>query len=178
MHEPVLDPRPVHVQTMAEPRATRIHVPRLSHLATELWMGGAHSASGQRLYPEDLAGAWVIDCAGDMPQHFREPAAWWRTCIFPDYEEQPASWQRLATLARSIGRAVAGELIEHAIEHPAEPPARLYVFCNQGLNRSGLVMGRILRALGLAGDEAIRAIVAHRPGAINNLTFARLVQED
>jgi hypothetical protein len=173
----VLDPRPTH-HNMAEPRATRIHLSGLPHLSTELWMGGAHSASGHRLHPEDFAGAWVIDCAGDMPRHYREPAAWWLTCIFQDYEEQPASWQRLATLAQTIGRTVAGELIEHAIEHPAEPPSRIYVFCNQGMNRSGLVMGRILRALGLAGDEAIQAITAHRPGAVNNLTFARLVRED
>ena len=65
-----------------------------------------------------------------------------------------------------------------ADDHPAEPPPRLYVFCNQGMNRSGLMVGRILRALGLAGEEAFCCITMHRPGALSNLTFARLVRED
>jgi hypothetical protein len=37
-------------------------------------------------------------------------------------------------------------------------------------------MGRILRELGLSGEEALDVIGRHRPGALNNLTFARLVR--
>lgn len=165
------------VGRVSEPRATRIVVPHRADLAAELWMGGAHSASGEPLLPRDLAEAWVVDCAGDMPAHYRAAAAWWAVRVFQDYEELPASWPALAGLARSIGRCLAGEQDGHAAEHPAAPPVRLYVVCNQGMNRSGLVMGRILRALGLTGDEALDVLRRHRPGAVNNLTFARLIRE-
>jgi hypothetical protein len=141
-------------------------------------MGGANSARGDRLHPDDLAGAWVIDCAGDMPEHYRASVAWWLTCAFQDYEELPASWERLSAVARTISRSLAGELLDHAAEHPAEPPPRLYVFCNQGMNRSGLVMGRILRALGLTPGETIDTLRRQRPGCLNNFTFTRLVCED
>jgi hypothetical protein len=160
---------------VSEPRASRIVLP---HPPTELWMGGAESALGEPLHPDDLAGAWVIDCAGDMPEHYRSAAAWWRTHVFQDYEELPAAWVELGGLARSIGRCLAGALDGDVPDHPVDPPLRLYVLCNQGMNRSGLVLGRILRALGLPGDEALDTLRRHRPGALNNLTFVRLVQED
>ena len=173
----MLDPRPVQLQ-IPQPRVTRIHLPGLSHLSTELWMGGAQSGSGDPLHPDDLAGAWVIDCAGDMPEQYRAAAAWWLTCSFQDYEELPSCWDRLSALARTLGCCLMGDLVEHAAEHPLEPPTRLYVVCNQGMNRSGLVVGRILRALGVTGEEALDVIRRHRPGAVNNVTFARLVCED
>ena len=163
---------------MSEPRATRIVVPEHAGVAADLWMGGAHSAAGELLLPHHLAGAWVVDCAGDMPAHYRPAAAWWTVRVFQDYEELPPAWPALADLARSIGRCLGGETNGHAAEHPAEPPARLYVLCNQGMNRSGLVMGRVLRALGLTGDEALDLLRRHRPGAVNNLTFARLIREE
>jgi protein-tyrosine phosphatase len=81
-------------------------------------------------------------------------------------------------LARSIGRClgrIGGG--DAAAAHPAEPPPRLYVFCNQGMNRSGLMIGLILRALGLAGEDALRAITCCRPGALTNRTFVRLLHE-
>ena len=43
--------------------------------------------------------------------------------------------------------------------------------------RSGLIMGLILRALGLEAEESLRAITCCRPGALTNRTFIRLVQE-
>lgn len=162
----------------AEPRATRISLLPQPHLPTELWMGGAQSALGEPLDPAHLTGAWVIDCAGDMPDHYRAGAVWWLTQVFPDHEAMPDGWHTLAALARSIGRCLAGARTGSQAVHPVEPPPRLFVFCNQGMNRSGLVMGRILRALGLDGEEALAVIRRHRPGAVNNLTFARLVLED
>jgi hypothetical protein len=164
---------------VSEPRSTRIHLPQLPQLTTELWMGGACSAIGEPLSLGDLVGAWVIDCAGDMPQHYRTASAWWLTNVFQDSEQRPASWQLLAALALSVSRCLTGTPDSHtAGKHPAEPPRRLYVFCNQGMNRSGLMMGRILRGLGLPGEEALRSITMHRPGALSNLTFVRLVRED
>jgi protein-tyrosine phosphatase len=47
--------------------------------------------------------------------------------------------------------------------------------CKQGLNRRGLVLGRVLRALGLSGEEAIRTLRAQRPGALANLAFEQLL---
>jgi hypothetical protein len=142
-------------------------------------MGGAHSPSGERVLPQDLAGAWVIDCAGDMPEDYRGTAAWWVTDPFQDYEELPVCWERATVLARSVGSCLRGARAdeEQAAAHPEKPPARLYVFCNQGMNRSGLIMGLILRALGLEGEESLRAIASCRPGALTNRTFVRLVQE-
>jgi hypothetical protein len=45
------------------------------------------------------------------------------------------------------------------------------------MNRSGLMIGLILRALGLAGEDALRAITCCRPGALTNRTFVRLLHE-
>jgi hypothetical protein len=164
---------------MSVPRATYIHLPQLPHVKTELWMGGAHSTTGDPLLVDDLVGAWVIDCAGDMPEHYRAVSAWWLTEAFQDCDELPACWDRLVALAQSVSRCLTGARDSRtADDHPAEPPPRLYVFCNQGMNRSGLMVGRILRALGLAGEEAFCCITMQRPGALSNLTFARLVRED
>jgi hypothetical protein len=172
----VLDPLPHSILHPHEPRAGRIVLPGRRELATELWMGGAHSAAGRRLRPHDLRGAWVVDCAGDMPAAYRAAAALWLDRVFPDVEEPPPSYARLDALARSLACCLLGRRDGDGWEHPAEPPRRLYVLCTQGLNRSGLVMGRILRGLGLSGEEALATLGRHRPGVLNNLTFARLVR--
>ncbi|MER3421337.1 MAG: hypothetical protein C4290_12815 [Chloroflexota bacterium] len=140
-------------------------------------MGGASSALGEPLRPVDFLGAWVVDCAGDMPPPYRACAGLWLDCVFADTEEIPPIYPRLTALARSLACCLArtGERCD-GWEHPHEPPSRLYVLCAAGLNRSGLVMGRILRELGLRGEEALAVITQHRPGALNNLTFARLVR--
>jgi hypothetical protein len=162
---------------VSEPRATRILLPRHPGLRTELWVGGAHSAVGEPLCPADMDGAWVIDCANDMPAPYRDAAALWLFRVFSDIEEIPAAWPRISALTRSLALCLAGAVDgRDGWEHPYEPPSRLYVLCTQGLNRSGLIAGRILRELGLAGDEALDTQTTHRPGAMNNLTSARLVK--
>lgn len=162
---------------MVEPRATRLLLPQLPHVTTELWMGGASAALGEPLCPADFIGAWVVDCAGDMPPAYRAAAALWLERVFADVEEPPPEYPRIAALARSLAQCLAraGD-VRDGWEHPYEPPPRLYVLCAAGLNRSGLVMGRILRELGLSGEETLALIAQHRPGALNNLTFARLVR--
>lgn len=140
-------------------------------------MGGANSAVGNALTPEDLRGAWVIDCAGDMPEDYRATATLWLYRVFPDLEDAPPSWPRIDALARSVARCLQGMPPDgDAADHPDAPPPRLYVLCTQGLNRSGLITGRILCELGLPGDDAVRTLVRHRPGSLNNMTFARLVR--
>ncbi len=172
---------------MTEPRATRFDLSRCLPASalppTELWMGGADTIVGEPLHPHHLRGAWVIDCAGDMPEAHRQSAARWLYRVFPDTEEIPAMYPRIVALARSLAHclrrpAAVGATIGPRLdwEHPATPPARIYVLCKQGLNRSGLVMGCLLRELGVPGDAAHHLIRRHRAGSLNNVTFAELVR--
>ena len=159
------------------PRASRIDLPVSLSVTAELWMGGAHSAFGDAVHAGDLADAWVLDLANDLPDDHRTAASLLLHRVFGDTEEIPSAYARIEALARSLAACLMGRADGDGWEHPPEPPRRLYVMCSQGLNRSGLVTGRILRALGLSGEEALAAVQRHRPGALNNLTFAELVRE-
>lgn len=160
----------------AAPRAFRIPIRGREDITTELWMGGAASGFGDPVQAEDLCDAWIVDLAGDMPETHRTACAHCLSCVLVDTEAMPAQYDRLAALARSIAACLSGAAAGAGWEHPAAPPRRLYVMCNQGMNRSGLLVGLILRALGVPAEEALAAIVS-RPGALNNQTFARLVRE-
>lgn len=163
-------------QRAVEPRASRIPIAGRDDLTTELWMGGADSLHGEPLTPENLRDAWVIDLAGDMPESHRSACGHWLPRVFADMEQVPHDYARLGALAESIAACLTGEDAGDGWPHPAEPPPRLYVMCQQGLNRSGLLTGLILRALGVSAEDAIAA-VATRSGALANHTFARLVRE-
>jgi protein-tyrosine phosphatase len=52
---------------------------------------------------------------------------------------------------------------------------RVLAHCNMGFNRSGLVAGLILKALGMPGDAAVTRIRERRPGALYNDKFADYV---
>lgn len=160
----------------AEPRASRIHIPDRVGVSTELWMGGANSLHGELLAPGDLADAWVIDLAGDLPEDYRAVAACWLSRVFADVEQAPYAYARLAALAESIAACLTGSEASDEWPHPAVPPTRLYVMCQQGMNRSGLLTGLILRVLGASPDDALAAVAA-RPGALTNQTYVRLVRE-
>jgi hypothetical protein len=73
-----------------------------------------------------------------------------------DTEGEPPNLTWLHDLANSVAHAVHG--LEHesasAWPHPPVPPARIYVMCQHGMNRSGLVTGLILRAIGVNVDDA------------------------
>jgi hypothetical protein len=158
------------------PRASRIPVSAARQFPTELWMGGADSLHGELVTPEDLRDAWVVDLAGDMPAAHREACACWLPRVFVDVEQVPHGYERLTSLAESIAACITGAERDDGWPHPSEPPRRLYVMCQQGMNRSGLLAGLILRALGVPAEDAIAAI-ATRPGALTNQTFARLIRE-
>ena len=49
---------------------------------------------------------------------------------------------------------------------------RVLAHYNMGFNRSGLVAGLILKALGMPGDAAVTRIRERRPGALYNDKFA------
>jgi len=157
-----------------EPRASRIPLPERLTVRTEIWMGGANSLHGEAIELTHLQDAWIIDLAGEMPLSHREAAALWLPRVFLDAETRPSNLDGLNALADSVARAIHGAQMEGTWPHPPEAPGRIYVMCQHGLNRSGLVTGLILRALGLTPEEAIAAI-ASRPGALNNQTFAELV---
>jgi len=157
-----------------EPRASRITVPRLA-IPTEIWMGGSDSLNGVLLAPADLRDAWVIDLAGELPEAHRAACALWLPRVFPDIESVPHAFARVQALAESVAACLSGAVNGAHWEHPADPPARLFVMCQQGLNRSGLVTGLILRALGVSADDTLAAI-ATRPGALNNRSYVGLVR--
>ena len=166
------------------PRASRIPISGEQGIPTELWMGGADSLHGELVTPDDLRDAWVVDLAGDMPSAHRDACACWLPRVFVDIEQVPHGYERLISLAESIAACITGPdtpgsgdaARDHGWPHPAEPPRRLYVMCQQGMNRSGLLAGLILRALGVSADDALAAI-ATRPGALTNQTFVRLIRD-
>jgi hypothetical protein len=155
-------------------RATRLALDRLG-LAAELWIGGGHTVVGNRVLEADLEHAWVVDCAGDLPPYVSAAARLFIPRVFDDIEQVPLAYDRIEALARELALVLSDG---HEGGRGTQPPARLYVLCKQGFNRSALLGGRILRALGMPGEEAVRLIREHRPGAVANLAFERLILED
>lgn len=162
---------PLHRSDENEPRASRIFLPRLPGAGLDLWMGGSQSLVGEPVAPGDLGDAVVIDCAGDLPRAHRAAALRYIPCVFLDAESEPSSYPRVAALVHELASAVG------SAEGGARAARRIFVFCQYGLNRSGLVTGLLLRALGASAEDALRGVQLARPGALNNLTFGRLIAE-
>ncbi len=129
-------------------------------------MGGAHTHLGHPITLAAIERAWVIDCAGDMPRDYRARAGRWFARIFPDLDAVPTAMDAIRELAASVAAGLAAD----------QAPEHLYVVCQHGMNRSGLVSGLILRELGLPGVETVSRILAARPGALSNQAFRRLVE--
>ena len=162
---------------LEDPSVQRVslHTPRASRVlaagealngATEIWMGGAHSHVGDEMTHEALRSAWVIDCAGEMDRAFRASSARWLACVFPDLDGPLGSSNRVhevveATLA--------------TIRNDATAPQRVYVMCQHGMNRSGLVTGLLLRGLGVEPRDTVERIRRSRPGALANDHFRLMV---
>lgn len=157
------------------PRASRIRATELDRLGVELWMGGADALHGELVQPENLHDAWLLDVAGDMPPAYRAACGHWLSRVFADMEQPPQAYHRLQQLASSIAACISGAVAESTWEHPAHPPRRVYVMCQQGMNRSGLLTGLILRALGVSIEDTLTAI-ATRPGALTNQTYVALLR--
>ncbi|HZQ36503.1 MAG TPA: hypothetical protein VFD32_11255 [Dehalococcoidia bacterium] len=161
-----------HSSDQNEPRASRIDLPHLPGVGTQIWMGGSQSLVGEPVAPADLGDAVVIDCAGDLPHAHRAAARRYIPCVFLDAEREPTSYPRVAALVHELATAIG------AAEANADAaPQRIFVFCQYGLNRSGLVTGLLLRALGGSAADVMRGVQLARPGALNNLTFGRLIAE-
>jgi hypothetical protein len=132
-----------------------------------IWMGGAHTALGIEVTAEAASRAVILDCAGDLPASLREAALRFQPCVFLDVEGRPAVLPRLLQLAETVLNAC----------DRAGGPADVISLCTHGMNRSGLMTGLVLRALGYAGQDAVAMIRAARPGSLSNQSFARLLLE-
>jgi hypothetical protein len=151
----------------AQPRASRIHLPHRPDLHVAIWMGGTDSLLGDPIPCAELGRALVVDCAGDLASAYRRAAAAYIPRVFMDAELVPYSYPRLALLVHELAAAATGpDQIE-----------RIYILCQYGMNRSGLLTGLLLRALGEAAGVAIDLVRAARPGALSNQTFTRLIAD-
>lgn len=130
-------------------------------------MGGAHSLAGEAWVEQELQSSWVIDCAGEIDRSFRALTARWLACVFPDLDGPLSSSNRVAHVVQEALEAIA---------RPAgKAPERLYIMCQHGMNRSGLVTGLVLRGLGVPPRETIERIRLARPGALANDHFRLMV---
>lgn len=160
-----------------EPRASRIRHPRQNELLCEIWMGGSDSIVGEPVATTDLASAIVIDCAGELASPLRTRCGLYLPRVFMDAEVRPYSYPRLAQLVHGLALVAGGASPPADLATDLAPISRIYVFCQYGMNRSGLVTGLLLRALGVEAEEALAAIRRARPGALSNETFCALVSD-
>lgn len=163
----MLDNSPEQGSTEASPRLSLVLAPGARGNRGGIWMGGAQSLHGTELTAELIAGAWLVDLAGDLPGQLHEAANRSFYCVFADLEEVPASLPRLQQMAIDIVGALRG----------GASPGAVHIACAQGLNRSGLLTGLVLRELGFTADEAIKAIRLARPGGLANHAFVRIIEE-
>jgi hypothetical protein len=165
-----------------EPRATRIPITHREDIDVEIWVGGSDTAIGEEVEVLHLDGAWLIDCAGEIPTDFREAALAVYPRVFADIEVIPSNIDRIASLAREIADSILGRGFRASNNDANSPsvdarsPERVFVMCTQGFNRSALVAGLILRELGAEPQAVIEAIRRARPGALTNQTFVRLLK--
>jgi hypothetical protein len=152
-------------------------LPHRPDLRTQLWMGGTESVMGETIEPDHLAGAMVIDCAGDFPLEYRGIARAYYPRVFMDAEVVPFTYDRLATFVADLATLLSGSHRDGDSALDGAQPERVYILCQQGLNRSGLVSGLLLRALGEDAEISVDLIRRMRPGSLNNQTFTRLIHE-
>jgi|GEM_PF-3712421 len=158
----------VHRHSLHTPRASLVLAAgEAQNPATEIWMGGAHSLIGDAVELEHVRTSWVIDCAGDMDTSYRTASARWFSCVFPDLDGPLVSSSHVQRTVR--------ETLDTVLHGNGAAPERIYVMCQHGMNRSGLVSGLILRGLGVDAREAVDRIRMARPGALANDSFRRLV---
>lgn len=158
----------VHLHSLHTPRASLVLAAgEAGNPHTEVWMGGAHSLRGEPLDPTTLANSWLVDCAGDLDASYRGATGRWLACVFPDLDGPLSAMPRISDV---VAQAVAGARLANGAA-----PERLYVMCQHGMNRSGLVSGLILRGLGIDARDAVERISAARPGALGNAYFRSLL---
>lgn len=170
----MLDPLTDTFTTLVHDRpwATHLALPHRPELVPQLWMGGTRSALGRPIDVADFERALVIDCAGELPRAYRERAALYVPCVFVDLDAPPARLAAVEALAIDIAARIT---VQPA--GAAAPLERVFILCQAGMNRSGLLAGLVLRALGEDGEAAVACIRRLRPGALSNLTFTALIRD-
>ncbi len=163
------------IESVAEPRATRIDLLHRPDIKTQIWMGGTDSLLGHRLTLDQVEGAVVVDCCGDLPVDFQEGARLYLPRVFMDAEAVPYAYSRLVALAHGLATEISAQASHEAV---IPPPDRIFVLCHYGMNRSGLFTGLLLRALGEDPVAAIDLIRRLRPGALSNRTYVSLIERE
>ena len=109
----------------------------------------------------DLKIKTIIDLEGgfDPPMGFLDFYLYWPICDVP--------W--LPDLEHLY--SVAGFGVEQLNQK-----GKVLVHCKQGLNRSGLVCGRIMNLRGVRGPEILKAINEKIPGALWNPIFRKYIR--
>ncbi|HJM75936.1 MAG TPA: hypothetical protein QGI71_08795 [Dehalococcoidia bacterium] len=181
---------PVHGQLYSDPnakpnfdsdtldvRASHIPIPR-GDLTGELWVGGSYTLLGKPLDDDDLRESWLVDCAGELPPDYRARASGSIMRVFGDIDAVPTTYDRIELLAHQLALQLRGEVRDRATAEdtlPAGTPERIYVLCKQGMNRSALLAGRVMRLLDVPAEQTVELLRAQRPGALSNQTFVDLI---
>lgn len=180
VHDPLyFDPnaKPVHDPSTLDVRATHIPIPR-DGLTGELWVGGSYTMLGKPLDDDDLRGSWLVDCAGELPADYLARASGSIMRVFADIDSVPSTYGRIELLAHQLASKLRGDASDGATAEDALPdgtPERIYVLCKQGLNRSALLAGRVLRLLDVPAEQTVELLRTHRPGALSNQAFVELI---
>ena len=90
--------------------------------------------------------------------------------VFADLDARPGQYERLEALTRRWATELRTPQLQSS-------PSDIYVFCQYGMNRSGLAAGLLMRELGVEASEVLRRIRRARPGSLSNHSFVRLIEE-
>lgn len=139
--------------------------PKVEFKAVEVYPGLFQSSKIST--PADVAKIYdlginvVIDLEGgfDIPMVFLESYLWWPILDVPFLPDR-------STL-ECVGSFGWGALIG---QH------KVLVHCRQGLNRSGLVCGKIMSRFNIKGPEILGTIREKVPGSLFNPVFAKYVR--
>lgn len=137
-------------------------LPPASRVTHRLWQGSVPSPS------EALPFNVVVLCAEEHqfpeigPRGFGDA-----TILRCPLQDEPPS-QGAVDRAMRMG-------LEVAARHTADQ--RVLVTCAMGMNRSGLVVGLALLALGTTAPGAVEAVRRARPGALFNPHFVKLIYD-
>ena len=133
---------------------------------------------GKPLDDDDLRDSWLVDCAGELPPDYRARASGSIMRVFGDIDAVPTTYDRIELLAHQLASQLRGEVSDRASAEdalPDGPPERIYVLCKQGMNRSALLAGRVMRLLDVPAEQTVELLRAQRPGALSNQTFVDLI---
>lgn len=169
--------KPNYDSEMLDVRATHIPIPG-DGLTGELWVGGSYTLLGKPLDDDDLRESWLVDCAGELPADYLARASGSIMRVFADIDSVPSTYARIELLAQQLAAKLRGEVSDGVAPEDALPdgtPERIYVLCKQGMNRSALLAGRVLRLLDVPAEQTVALLRTHRPGALSNQTFVELI---